>query len=152
MPYKVSNKKSAFTLVELAIVIVVLGILVGGVLTGQSIIDSAKRSATVSHITQMKTALNAFKLEFDDIPGDMRDAYDYFGDECGDNSQDDYTGCNGNGDKCVGNQVGYCEPRNNQYWGDFRRFAIHLNLSNIYPDIAMDTDSTDGDCLNITFV
>jgi prepilin-type N-terminal cleavage/methylation domain-containing protein len=76
------NSKSAFTLVELAIVIVVLGILIGGVLTGQSIIESAKKREVITGFTQLRTGLNAFKLEFDAIPGDMEDAYDYWGADC----------------------------------------------------------------------
>jgi prepilin-type N-terminal cleavage/methylation domain-containing protein len=40
--------KNAFTLVELAIVVVVLGILVSGVVGAQNIIESANINSTVS--------------------------------------------------------------------------------------------------------
>ena len=36
------NKQSGFTLVEIAIVLVIIGLLLGGVLKGQELINSAK--------------------------------------------------------------------------------------------------------------
>ena len=36
------NKQSGFTLIELAIVLVIIGLLLGGVLRGQELINSAK--------------------------------------------------------------------------------------------------------------
>ena len=37
-----SNHQSGFTLVEMAIVLVIIGLLIGGVLKGQELINSAK--------------------------------------------------------------------------------------------------------------
>jgi prepilin-type N-terminal cleavage/methylation domain-containing protein len=144
--FKDRKSQSAFTLVELAIVVVVLGILIGGVVAGQSIIDSAKRNAGISKIQQYKTAVKAFRLEFDATPGDMKDAYDYFGDECGWDSESNYHGCNGDGDRCVGGISDSCPALNNKAEGDLRRTNIHLALSGIMPDIAYDINSRDGNC------
>jgi prepilin-type N-terminal cleavage/methylation domain-containing protein len=143
------NYKSAFTLVELAIVIVVLGILIGGVLTGQSIIESARISEAVTKVNQMSTALRAFNLEFDALPGDMKDAYQYWGDECGLNSTSDAQGCNGGGDKCI--DRGACPPVSYDLHVDIRRAPIHLNLSGIMPDINFITNSNPSDqsCTNV---
>jgi prepilin-type N-terminal cleavage/methylation domain-containing protein len=47
------NRK-AFTLVELAIVVVVLGILIGGIVAGQSIIRAANINATISQVEKYK--------------------------------------------------------------------------------------------------
>lgn len=68
-----------FTLIELAIVLVVSSILIIGILGGQSIIQSSKVSSQVSQLTQFDKATNLFKLEFDALPGDMKrqDAIDY---------------------------------------------------------------------------
>jgi prepilin-type N-terminal cleavage/methylation domain-containing protein len=148
--FKDHNSKSAFTLVELAIVIVVLGILIGGVLTGQSIIESARISEAVTKVNQMSTALKAFNLEFDALPGDMEDAYDYFGDECGNDSTGGTGGCNGNGDKCLAGENSRCPAISNPYKMDIRRAFVHLNLSGIAPDINYQTNSgSSSSCANI---
>jgi prepilin-type N-terminal cleavage/methylation domain-containing protein len=96
------NSKSAFTLIELAIVVVVLGILVGGVLTGQSIIGSSKISSVITDIQKYKTAIRAFELEYDGLPGDFDEAEDYWGSVSGSCLTVAGSGtetCNGDGDK-----------------------------------------------------
>lgn len=69
MPNK--NHKSGFTLIELSIVLVIIGLIVGGVLVGQDLIEAAKIRSTVSQIEQYKSAVNAFKLKYNELPGDM---------------------------------------------------------------------------------
>lgn len=133
--------KRGFTLVELAIVIVVLGLLIGGVVTGQSLIESAKTRSAIKEIEQMQTAIRAYQLEFDALPGDHEDAYDYFGDECGSDSTSRVRGCNGNGDNCIGGVAGLCPPTSASPVGDIRRFYIHLALSGIIPDMAYQTNA-----------
>jgi prepilin-type N-terminal cleavage/methylation domain-containing protein len=64
----------AFTLIELAIVIVVLGIMSAVIVGGKTIVDSANMNSTISQINQYRLAHNAFVLEYDAIPGDMKDA------------------------------------------------------------------------------
>jgi prepilin-type N-terminal cleavage/methylation domain-containing protein len=95
--------KNGFTLIELAIVVVVLGILIGGVLTGQSLIESANKQKVITNFNKLKTGLNAFKLEFDAIPGDFDEAYDYWGDDCANVSHPPQRigMCNGDGDNKI---------------------------------------------------
>lgn len=100
----------------------------------------------VNEMQKMQTAVRAFELEFDATPGLMKDAYDYFGDECGVDSINIYNGCNGDtsNDRCLATtncSVG------NRYWADYRRFPIHLALSGIYPDMKYVSDTnTQTDC------
>jgi prepilin-type N-terminal cleavage/methylation domain-containing protein len=117
------NYKSAFTLVELSIVIVVLGILVSGVVGAQNIIDSAKRSAFISKISDIQLAANAYKLEFDAVPGDHDEAWEYFGSDCQNWSQisPSIIACNGDGNRKVENSN-----------GEGRKFWDQLNASEIY--------------------
>lgn len=77
---EITNKKiEGFTLVEIAIVIVIIGLIIGGVVGGQSLIQSTKRNSVIKEYNSFKIAINAFKLEYDSLPGDMRDATDYWG-------------------------------------------------------------------------
>ncbi len=66
-----SSKRSAFSLVELSIVLVILGLLVGGILAGQSLIRAAElRSVTVEQ-GKYVTAISAFRDKYFAIPGDF---------------------------------------------------------------------------------
>ena len=52
--------KKGFTLVELSIVLVIIGLLIGGILVAQSMIHTAKIQNTVRLIQQMDTAVSNF--------------------------------------------------------------------------------------------
>jgi prepilin-type N-terminal cleavage/methylation domain-containing protein len=68
-----SSLKSGFTLIELSIVLVIIGLLVGGILTGQSLIDAAAQRAQVTQITKYNTAVNTFRNKYGGLPGDLQD-------------------------------------------------------------------------------
>ena len=60
-----------FTLIEIAIVLVVIGLLIGGVLTARSMIDSAKISKQIQQLQQFDIATQNFKSNFMKLPGEM---------------------------------------------------------------------------------
>jgi len=60
-----------FTLIELSIVLVIIGLIVGGVLVGQDLIRAAEIRATVSQIEKYNTAVNTFRGKYGYIPGDL---------------------------------------------------------------------------------
>lgn len=64
------KKTSGFTLIELSIVLVIIGLLVGGVLVGKDLIDAAGVRAQIKQLESYKLALNDFKLKYDCLPGD----------------------------------------------------------------------------------
>jgi len=66
-------KRSGFTLVELSIVLVIIGLLVSGVLMGRDLIRAAEIRAGISQIEKYNVAINAFKLKYDCLPGDCPD-------------------------------------------------------------------------------
>jgi prepilin-type N-terminal cleavage/methylation domain-containing protein len=72
------HKKGGFTLVELSIVLIIIGLIVGGVLGGQSLIKSAELQRVVNEARQYATAVAAFRLEYNALPGDMDDATNYW--------------------------------------------------------------------------
>jgi len=68
------NKQGGFTLVEMSIVLVIIGLIVGGVLVGQDLIKAARIRAVVAQIQSYDTSINAFMGKYDDIPGDISQA------------------------------------------------------------------------------
>ncbi len=65
------SRSSGFTLVELSVVLVVIGLIVGGVMVGRDLIKAAEIRATISQIEKYKTAANTFKLKYEYLPGDI---------------------------------------------------------------------------------
>ena len=63
-----------FTLIELSVVLVILGLLVGGVLVGQSIIRSAAIRKVMTDAEDYSKAVVMFKDKFQALPGDFSDA------------------------------------------------------------------------------
>ncbi len=68
------NSRSGFTLVELAIVLVIIGLIIGGVLVGQDMIKSAEIRSTISQWERFNAAQNTFRDKFGGNPGDLRNA------------------------------------------------------------------------------
>jgi prepilin-type N-terminal cleavage/methylation domain-containing protein len=66
--------KAGFTLVELAIVLVIIGLVVGSVIIGKDLIKAAEIRSQVTQIVQYKTAFNSFKLIYNYLPGDLPSA------------------------------------------------------------------------------
>lgn len=60
-----------FTLIELAIVLVIIGLIVGGVLVGRDLITAAEVRAQISQIEKYQQAVNTFRGKYDYLPGDI---------------------------------------------------------------------------------
>jgi prepilin-type N-terminal cleavage/methylation domain-containing protein len=101
-----SSAKQAFSLVELAIVLVILGLLVGGVLAGKSLIHASQlRTVSTQHANYL-TAFLSFRDKYLALPGDIPNATQFWGAHDPDHSTcltasgtgTDTLTCNGNGD------------------------------------------------------
>lgn len=65
------KNQRGFTLVELAIVMIIIGLLIGGILKGQELIANAQLTATVAQIKGIDGALSTFRDKYSALPGDM---------------------------------------------------------------------------------
>lgn len=99
----------AFSLVELSIVLVILGLLTGGILSGQSLIRASELRAVTTEYQQYMAAVQSFRDRYMALPGDIRNATNFWGNattgttggECTSAATTQGTGtqtCNGNGD------------------------------------------------------
>lgn len=64
------RKLSGFTLIELAIVLVIIGLLLGGVLKGQELINSAKVKNMVSDLKNVQVLIYGYQDKYKALPGD----------------------------------------------------------------------------------
>jgi prepilin-type N-terminal cleavage/methylation domain-containing protein len=69
---EVGCNERAFTLVEIAVVLVIIGLIVGGILVGRDLIETAKERNLITQIQQYNTAVRVFQTKYDKhLPGDI---------------------------------------------------------------------------------
>lgn len=73
------RSQSAFSLVELSIVLVILGLLTGGILGGQALIRAAELRGVSTDNAKLMAALYSFKDRYFHYPGDMPNAAQFWG-------------------------------------------------------------------------
>lgn len=69
-----NKSKQGFTLVELSIVLVIIGLLIGGILAAQSMIKTTQVQAFVRQVGQFDSAVANFQDKFGALPGDSATA------------------------------------------------------------------------------
>ncbi len=63
--------EKGFTLVELAIVMIIIGLLIGGILKGQELIANARVTSQVSQVKGIDAAMTTFRDQYNSLPGDI---------------------------------------------------------------------------------
>jgi len=99
--------QSGFSLVELSIVLVILGLLTGGILAGQSLIRAAELRSITSEFQRYSAAVYAFRDRYMALPGDMSNATRFWG------LVDTANGCTSNHGLATASMSGTCDGNGN---------------------------------------
>ena len=121
------NKQKGFTLVEIAIVLVIVGLLIGGVLKGQEMITNAKLKRIESDNAGIAAAMFSYQDRYLQLPGDDSNADTRF---------DLYTAStqSGGGDGIIG---GNWTPAATT--DESAMFWMHLRAAGLVPGGGLDT-------------
>ncbi len=89
-----SRYQTGFTLVELSVVLVIIGLLAAGVTVGYRVIGNAEVVRISKEIQSYLSGISAFDSKYRELPGDMTDATSYWNTSC-------RTTTNGNGNRQI---------------------------------------------------
>jgi len=96
-------RNKGFTLIELSIVLIIISLIVGGIVSGKSLIRASEIKSVISEINSYETAFRTFEDQYEYAPGDLPNAKDYWPDPlCLDSGTQL---CNGNGDRMLTNET-----------------------------------------------
>jgi prepilin-type N-terminal cleavage/methylation domain-containing protein len=65
------NRNKGFTLIEMAMVLMVIGLLIIGITQGSTLLNSSKRNKVITDLKEFKVAWEQFGLKYDAYPGDF---------------------------------------------------------------------------------
>ena len=109
------KSQTGFTLVEIAIVLVIIGLLLGGILKGQEMITQAKIKNVIADVTGVSAAMYGYQDRYRALPGDDKGATRWGGATPAKEG-------NGNGViEGVYNSTAATPPESSNFWDHLRR-------------------------------
>lgn len=152
--YDSKNQRRAFTLVELAIVLVIIGLVVGGIMVGRDMVESAQMRAVITQFERVETASKTFRLKYNCLAGDCKSASSYG------------LGTNGNGNdvfddyglRCLSPVANLslvlldCQPQFNRFYGEAQKFWAHLSAAGMVEGQMAEAPMIDPDTTVSAFV
>lgn len=73
------NQQHGFSLLELSIVLVIIGLIAGGIVAGASMIRAAELRSVITDVERYKTAVYTFRDKYFGLPGDLKNATAFWG-------------------------------------------------------------------------
>jgi prepilin-type N-terminal cleavage/methylation domain-containing protein len=111
------KRKQAFTLIELSIVLVIIGLILSGILVGRDLIRAAQLRKVIRTVEEYNTAVMVFQGKYNCLPGDCKDA------TVKGVGSSAYYGGNGNGDSILFSD--------HDGWGEIGSFFYHLSQAKL---------------------
>ena len=133
------SSRRAFSLVELSIVLVILGLLVGGVLSGQSLVHAAELRTIVRDEQKYIAATHSFRDKYFALPGDMTNATSFWSVAAacpGTNTTTSGGTCDGDGDGKIATSSTATNPGNEMF-----RYWQHLSLAGLVEGVYSGTNN-----------
>ena len=130
------HSKAGFTLVEMSIVLVVIGLLAGGVMAGKNLIRAAELRSVVNEYDLYTKAVITFRDRYGELPGDMSNATSVWGTavNCPGTSAQGSTDaltCNGNGN----GMIEYGVATGNEWFRFWQQLANAGLIEGIYSGV-----------------
>lgn len=119
------SARHGFTLIELSIVLVIIGLIIGGVLAGKDMITAAQIRKTIADADALKTAVFMYKNKFNALPGDDPQAQAHFGATSCPDYPGDSNPCSGDGNGMISGMPASTNPY------EPRRATQHLALAGL---------------------
>ncbi len=124
------TRQKGFTLVELAIVLMIIGLLIGGILKGQELIQNARITTSIAQLKSYGAAVITFEDSYGQKPGDITSPSTRLP-----NCTTGMCVTAGDGNGVIGTQ--YVDNENNAMW-------IHLAAGGLVSGIDMNSSWTGG--------
>ena len=133
------SQQSGFTLVEIAIVLVIIGLLLGGVLKGQELINSAKVKNMINDFRTVSSLVYSYQDRFKAFPGDQTKA-----------QLDSAFGAAAGANECTPEADGLCKKNNARLDGSWNStdvtqetyvFWQHVRLANLATGATLTSDA-----------
>ena len=138
---KTIPRRHGFTLVEMSIVVIILGLLVGSILSGRALMRASELNSIAVSYQVYKNAVKSFRVQYYSLPGDMANATSIWGYTggagCTNSSGTASTSpgtCDGDGDGFI--EYGATASRAGEAFQGWRQLALGSFIDGSYTGIA----------------
>lgn len=112
------KRQSGYSLIELSIVLVIVGLLVGGVMVGHTLIKAAELRAVTTEFAEWQAAVNTFRQKYSQYPGDFDAATQVWGEDTCPAAVGSVLSatCDGNGDGVIAQHDASTQEEHYLFW------------------------------------
>lgn len=122
--------QQAFSIVELGMVLIIVGLIVGGTLTAMTVFRQAELRSIVSDVEAIRVAVDEFEQQYDGLPGDIYNATDF------------WAGVSNGG--VNGNHNGRIDPWNTEGMQAWAQLVAAGRIKGTYTGATIDGDAIPG--------